>query len=402
MVVIVFSLMTMLSIRSHVMCTLCVLLRCLQTHDDSSRFGAKRTKTGIRAKKKSSKTDKPDEARLQLSENSCVASENVPVDSSKRKSKSKKKSKKARKSSVNGFDDEQETNVSMEDGRSAAVTNFAQDLTDEGSSVTGSEEERAEDGKAGSGSRRASMFERKRLIQLKAEERRKEIERKRLEKRDMELKKTEEEERKRQLLLKLVAKEEEQKRQLLLKLVGKEEQDNSDLEDKMESAVEVDDNSVFMKNSQLELSEKLKLSTDKDVTTTSPDNSGFERLLSISEARAQEAIRKAKEMRERLRKEEEQRKRQIEEMEKREQERKQQEEEQQLQREEASKEQVIRTVAKTAKGKEELDYMMRLELEKQKHSQSIAPSHTFSYFRYLPQKPPPKKDKRRNTRRGRK
>ena len=57
---------------------------------------------------------------------------------------------------------------------------------------------------------------------------------------------------------------------------------------------------------------------------------------------------------------------------------------------------------KETKSKEKVHYMTRLELEKQKFSQRLGPSNTFSYFRYLPQKPPPKKDKRRSIRKARK
>lgn len=283
------------------------------------------------------------------------------------------------------MEDGQEMSETVGSGGDAAVTGLVRNTTDEASSVTGSEEDVGEDGKGTKASKRASMAERKRLIQLKAEERRKEIERKRLEKREMELKKEEEEER---------------KRQLLLRLASKEEMDG-DLDDKADSMLELDDFAGFSQNSQLDLARKMSLSVNEDVAKVTPDNSGFERLLSISEARAQETIQKAAEMRARLRLEEEERRRKIEEMEKEEQERKRQEEER-LKRVNVSKQQTINEASNETNDKEKLNYMKRLELEKQKFPQRIAPFNTFSYFHYLPQKPPPKKDKRRGIRKARK
>ena len=64
---------------------------------------------------------------------------------------------------------------------------------------------------------------------------------------------------------------------------------------------------------------------------------------------------------------------------------------------EQTKEQTIRELGVKLKGKEEMNYKMRIELEAQRYHERKAPPYLFSYFQYLPQQQKQKKKKSRTS-----
>ena len=217
--------------------------------------------------------------------------------------------------------------------------------------------------------------QRRRALQLaRAEERRREMERKRLEKQELEQQRQEEEAKKLELLKKLAQEAEELS-------VNKEKEDNT--------------KTITQENLDLQgrLAELEALRQAEKTTLLEHKGKQLERMLSTAELEAQEALMRAKQISERVKAEEE-RKRKEENKKEQEKERRLKEEEEQLIQKKKEEEHRRRAAEKARlqaeeetdhklKGKEEMNYKMRLELQTQKHYQQLT-SHVFSYFRYVP------------------
>lgn len=207
------------------------------------------------------------------------------------------------------------------------------------------------------------------LQSARAEKRRLEIERKRQEKKELEMQKAQELARQAELRERLASYEEEPE-------INKENVEEKSIISLLDDGMEVPEESTD-KPSALNLKEILK--SDEPPTTTP---------LIEKEPSESAILRKAREAREKA---------QMEEMKRRESLKEQQKVKEievesqkklkadQERKEEIVREQSIKELGKKLKGKEQLNYKMRLELEAQKFHQQRTP-HFFSYFCYVPPK----------------
>ena len=226
--------------------------------------------------------------------------------------------------------------------------------------------------------RRMSVSDRRSMLQsARAEQRRCEIEKKRQEKKELELMKS----------------QEMAKQSMLIDELSSYKEETNDKENTQErsimSLMEEDSTSeeIVYNHSILMIPQSYYYNVEDEP--------------SKGESEVQDTIKKARELKEKAQLEEsrhkqvlleEQRQRQL----KEERERKHKKDLELV--EDLKRENTIKDAGRNLKGKEELNYKMRLDLEAQKHQQRKSPSHIFSYFCYLPNPPKQTKDKKKKQR----
>ena len=208
------------------------------------------------------------------------------------------------------------------------------------------------------------------LQSARAEKRRLEIERKRQEKKELEMQKAQELARQAELRERLASYEEEPE-------INKENVEEKSIISLLDDGMQVPEETTD-KPSAINLKELLNYD---EPSTTTP--------LMEKEPSESAVLRKAREAREKAQMEEMKRRESLKEQQRL----KELEEEsqnkakaEQEHKEEIVREQSIKEIGKKLKGKEQLNYKMRLELEAQKFHQQRTPSHFFSYFCYVPPK----------------
>ena len=229
-----------------------------------------------------------------------------------------------------------------------------------------------------------NLKERRRALQsARAEERRREIEKKRAEKKELEILKKREEEKQAILTEQIISLSQEQE---------EPREDNTD-----DMSVDETESDHVIDEMQLRL-QRLE-SVSHQPTMLEFNGQQLERQLTQSEIEAQEAVKRARELREHIRQEETRKQKEMEEKEKEialEKERQRHIEEQKKLSEETKREIAVKEAGKLH-AKEDMNYKMHLELLAQNHSQKMSSSHVFSYFRYFPTPAKQsKKDKKRS------
>ena len=229
-----------------------------------------------------------------------------------------------------------------------------------------------------------NLKEQRRALQsARADERRREIEKKRAEKRELEILKKKEEEKQAILTEQITSLSQEQE----LK------EDNTD-----DTSVDETESDHVIDEMQSRL-QRLESVSHQPTMMLEFNGQQLERQLTQSEIKAQEAVKRARELREHIRQEETRKQKEMEEKEKEialEKERQRHIEEQKKLSEETKREMAVKEAGKLH-AKEDMNYKMHLELLTQNHTQKMSSSHVFSYFRYFPTPAKQtKKDKKRS------
>ena len=356
--------------------------------------GGSSSRSGRRKGQKNGTVSRPAPVKQQEKQE-CKASDKTASDLQKKKAKgnSKKRVKRQKRSATKDADDEDPSlSETVDEPKDSSTGISAVQLAERLDDPVVANQPSAEGEEGLVSTAECDSRQRRRSLQLeRAEERRREIERKRLEKRQLEQQRQEEEAKKQELLEKLALEAKqlsiEKKEEETIKLVAKTAQEESDLNGRLADL------------EALRQAERTKLLEYR--------GEQFERMLSSAELEAQEAIMRSKQIRERVMAEEERRSREEHKKELERQRRLKEDEEQQIQQKKEEEEQSRRAIEKARlqaveetgrklKGKEEMNYKMRLELQTQRHYQQLT-SHFFSYFRYVPPATSSSKNKRKNT-----
>lgn len=225
--------------------------------------------------------------------------------------------------------------------------------------------------------RTTSVSDRRSMLQsARAEQRRREIEKKRQEKKELEL----------------IKNQEMAKQSMLMDELSSYKEEANDNENTQERSIM----SLMAEDTTSE-----EIVYNHSILMIPQNYYNIEDEPSKDESEVQDALKKARELKEKAKLEESRQKQVLLE----EQRQRQLKEEREIKHkkdlehiEDLKREKAIKDAGRNLKAKEELNYKMRLELEAQKHQQRKSPSHIFSYFCYLPNPPKQTKDKKKKQR----